>query len=159
MKIRKAIVYCVLLAAAVAFYCYTHSDRAQIRRIFASIEKLTKRDPGETPIESGGKAQALAHYFAPNCEIIAGEYNMDATYSREDIAGGALAFRSTVKNISLVFSDLDISFDDGGAIVEGIADFSGTDAAWRMREPRPQKFIARLVKIDGKWLISRIKVP
>ena len=84
---------------------------------------------------------------------------MDATYSREDIASGALAFRSTVKNISLVFSSLDISFDDGGANVDGIADFSGTDSAWRMREPRPQKFIARLVKIDGKWLISRIKVP
>lgn len=159
MSIRKAIVYCVLLVAAVAFYCYTHSDRVQVKRVFASIEKLAKREPGETPIESGGKAQSLAHHFAPTCEIVAGEYHMDATYSREDIAGGALAFRSMVSNISLVFSDLEISFDDAGASVDGIADFSGTDAAWRMREPRPQKFLARLVKIDGKWLISRIKVP
>ena len=148
-----------MLVAAVAFYCYTHSDRAQIKRVFVSIEKLAKREPDETSIECGGKAQALAHYFAPTCEIIAGDYNIYGTYSREDIAGGALAFRSTVNNISLVFSDLDISFGDGGARVDGIADFSGTDTAWRMREPRAQKFLARLVKVDGKWLISRIKVP
>ena len=159
MKIRKAIVYCVLLVAAVAFYCYTHSDRAQVKRVFASIEKLAKRARGETPFESGGKAQSLAHHFAPTCEIIAGEYNIYGTYSREDIAGGALAFRSTVNNVSLVFSDLDISFGDRGARVDGIADFSGTDTAWRMREPRAQKFLAFLVKVDGKWLISRIKVP
>ncbi len=159
MTTRKAIVYPLALIAAISFYCYTHSDRAQIKRVFASIEKLAKREPGETPIESGAKAQSLAHYFAPNCEIFAGEYNMQATYSRDDIAGGALAFRSSVKRISLVFSDLEISFDDDGASVEAIADFTGTDAARRMREPGARKFLARLVKLDGKWLVSRIKVP
>lgn len=97
MAIKKAVVYAVMLVAAVALYCYKHSDRAQIRRVFASIEKLANRESSETPIESGGKAQSLAHCFAPNCEIIAGEYGLETTFTREDIAGGALAFRSSVK--------------------------------------------------------------
>ena len=159
MTPRKIIIYAILAFVAIAFYCYMHSDRAQIGRVFAAIEKLAKRDPDEMPIESGAKSQSLSQYFAVSCEIIADEYNLDATFSHEDIAGGVLAFRSSVKNISLIFSDLDISFDDDGAKVVGVADFSGTDEAWRMREPRAQKFFARLVKAEGKWLISRIKIP
>lgn len=156
---KKIVIYFILALAAIAFYCYTHSDRAHVKRLFAAVEKLAKREPSELPIESGAKAQSLANLFAPECVIIAGEYGLDTTFSREDIAGGVLAFRSSVRNISLVFDDLDVDFDNGGARVEGVADFSGTDCAWRMQEPRAQRFLARLVKIEGKWRISRIKVP
>ena len=55
--------------------------------------------------------------------------------------------------------ELEISIDGADARVDGRIDYSGTEATWPRYEPKSEKFLAHLEKIDGQWLISRIKVP
>ena len=47
MTVRRAIVYAVLLAAAVSLWLFTHSERAQVRRVFADVERLAAKESGE----------------------------------------------------------------------------------------------------------------
>ena len=155
---RRAIVYAVLLAAAVSLWLFTHSARAQIRRVFADVERLAAKEPGEPVMECAGKAQALVRHFKDGCEVIALQHGLTASYSQGDIADGLLAFRSGATKIAVEFRKLEISVDGSEARVEGWIDYSGTEATWPRYEPKAEKFIAHREKIDGKWLFSRIKV-
>ena len=71
MTVRRAVVYAVLLAAAASLWLFTHSERAQVRRVFADVERLAAKEQGEPVMECAGKAQALARHFRDGCEIVA----------------------------------------------------------------------------------------
>ena len=159
MTIRRAIVYAVLLVAAVSLWLFTHSDRAQVKRVFADVERLAAKEPGESVMECAARSRSLARHFKDGCAIIDLGHGLKTTYSRDDIAGGLLAFRSGASKIAVTFHELEISIDGAAARVEGWIDYSGTEATWPRYEPKPAKFLAHLEKIDGQWLISRIKVP
>ena len=159
MTQRKAIVYSVLAIAAAAFWLHTHSDRAQVSRVFDSLENAIARESAETVMESAAKSQAFARRFTARCSISAPAYGVDSACSRENISGGMLAFRSGVKNIRVKFKNLAISIADLEANVEGVADLNGTDYSWPQKGGESIVFSAHLVKVDGKWLIDRIAVP
>ena len=159
MTVRRAIVYAVLIAAAVSLWLFTHSERAQIRRVFADIERRAAKEPGEPVMECAGKAQALARHFKDGCTVVAPRHGLKASYSQDDIAGGLLVFRSGAMKIAVEFRGLEISIDGSEARVEGWIDYSGTEATCPRYKPRADKFIAHLEKTDGKWLFSRIEVP
>ena len=159
MTVRRAVVYAVLLAAAVSLWLFTHSERAQVRRVFADVERLAAKEQGEPVMECAGKAQPRARHFSEGCEVIDTGHGLQASYSRDDIAGGLLAFRSSATKIVVAFHDLEITFDGSEARVTGWIDYSGTEAAWPRYKPKAEGFIARLEKTDGQWLFSRIKVP
>ena len=159
MTVRRAVVYAVLLAAAVSLWLFTHSERAQIKRVFADVERLAAKEKGESVMECAGKAQALSRHFKDGCAVIDLGHGLKTSYSRDDIAGGLLAFRSRATKIAVAFHDLEITVDGSESRVEGWIDYSGTEATWPRYEPKAEKFIARLEKADGKWLFSRIKVP
>ena len=159
MTVRRAIVYAILLATAVSLWLFTHSARAQVRRVFADVERLAAKEPGEPVMECAGKAQALARHFKDGCAVIDLQYGLKASYSRDDITGGLLVFRSGAAKIAVEFRELEISIDGPEARVEGWIDYSGTEATWPRYKPRADKFIAHLEKTDGKWLFSRIEVP
>ena len=159
MTMRRAIVYAVLLVAAVSLWLFTHSERAQIKRVFAAIEKTALKVPGESVMECAAKSQSLARHFKDGCAIIDLRHGLKTTYSRDDIAGGLLAFRSGATKVAVTFNELEVGVEGGEARVEGWIDYSGTEAAWPGYEPKSEKFLAHLEKIDGQWLISRIKAP
>ena len=159
MTMRRAIVYAVLLAAAVALWLFTHSETAQIKRVFADIERLAAKMPGEPVMECAMKAQSLARHFKDRCALVDLGHGLKTTYSRDDIAGGLLAFRSGATKIAVEFRELEISVNGQDARVEGWIDYSGTEAAWPRCVPQSEKFLAHLEKTDGQWLFSRIKVP
>ena len=159
MTIRRAIVYAVLFVAAVSLWLFTHSERARIKRLFSDVERLTTKEPGESVMECAAKSRSLARHFKDGCSIVDLHHGLKTSYSREDIAGGLLAFRSGATKIAVMFHELEISIDGVDARVAGWIDYSGTDAAWPGYEPKSEKFLAHLEKIDGQWLISRIKVP
>ena len=159
MTMRRAIVYAVLFAAAVALWLFTHSETAQIKRVFADIERLAAKTPGEPVMECAMKAQSLARHFKDRCAVIDLGHGLKTTYSRDDIAGGLLAFRSGATKIAVEFRELEISVNGQDARVEGWIDYSGTEAAWPRYVPQSEKFLAHLEKTDGQWLFSRIKVP
>ena len=159
MTMRRAIVYAVLLAAAVTLWLFTHSEKAQIRRVFADVERLATKMPGEPVMECAVKARSLARHFKDGCAIIDLGHGLKTTCSRDDIAGGLLAFRSSATKIAVEFRELEISVDGQEARVEGWIDYSGTEAAWPRYVPKSEKFLSHLEKTDGQWLFSRIKVP
>lgn len=159
MTMRKTVIYATLLVVAVALWCFTHSDRAKVKRVFADVERLAAKEVGETAMECAVKSQSLARHFKDGCAIIVLRHGLKATYSRDDIAGGLLSFRSSATRISVEFRELEITFDGGIARVEGWVDHSGTEVSWPRYEPKAEKFLAHLEKTDGQWLISRIKVP
>lgn len=156
MTIRKIIVYSILAVAAIAFCCYMNGDRAKIRRVFASIEKMAAKEQGEAVIEGAMKSQALSRHFASRCRVKAPEFGFEAFYTREEISGGMLAMRSYAKTVKVEFDDLEISVEGDMAQVEGVADFSGTDTKWRVREPTRERFRAGLQKTDGAWLVREV---
>ena len=159
MTMRRAIVYAVLLAAAVALWLFTHSETAQIKRVFADIERLAAKMPGEPVMECAMKAQSLARHFKDRCALVDLGHGLKTTYSRDDIAGGLLAFRSGATKIAVEFRELEISVNGQDARVEGWIDYSGTEAAWPRYAPKSEKFLSHLEKTGGQWLFSRIKVP
>ena len=158
MTRRRAIVYGLLFAAATSLWLYTHSERAKVRRVFADIERLAAKEPGESVMECAAKAKALADYFRNGCSVIDLAHGLDAAYSREDIAGGLLAFRSGATRIAVKFSNLEIRIDGNEARVTGRIDYSGTEATWPDHESKVEGFVVRLEKADGRWLITRIKI-
>ena len=159
MTMRKTVVYATLLIAAGVLWCFTHSEAAQIKRVFADIERLAAKQPGEQVMECAAKSQSLARHFKDGCVIIDLHHGLKTSYSRNDIAGGLLAFRSGATKIAVEFHELEISVDGHEALVEGLIDFSGTEAAWPKHVTKSEKFLAHLEKIDGQWLLSRIKAP
>ena len=158
MTRRRAIVYGLLFAAATSLWLYTHSERAKVRRVFDDIERLAAKEPGESVMECAAKAKALADHFRNGCSVIDLTHGLDATYSREDIASGLLAFRSGATRIAVKFSDLEIRIDGNEAQVTGQIDHLGTEATWPGHESKAEGFIVRLEKSDGRWLITRINV-
>ena len=159
MTMRRAIAYAVLAVAAVSLWLFTHSETAQIKRVFADIERLAAKKPGESVMECAAKSQSLSRYFKDGCVIIDLSHGLKTTYSRDDIAGGLLAFRSGATKIAVEFRELEISIDGQEARVEGWIDYSGTEAAWPKHVTKTEKFLARLEKSDDQWLISRNKAP
>lgn len=160
MTMRRAIVYAVFLIAAVVLWLFTYSEQAQIKRVFAAIEKIALKEPGESVMECAAKSQSLARYFKNGCVVVDLRHGQNnTTYSRNEIAGGLLAFRSGVAKIVVTFRDLQIGVEGDKARVEGYIDYSGTEVAWSGYESKIEKFLAHLEKIDGRWLISRIKAP
>ena len=100
MTVRRAIVYAILLATAVSRWLFTHSARAQVRRVFADVERLAAKEPGEPVMECAGKSQALARHFKDGCTVIASQHGLKASYSQDDIAGGLLVFRSGATKVA-----------------------------------------------------------
>ena len=127
--------------------------------MFDDIERLAAKEPGESVMECAAKSKALAEHFRNGCSVVNLAHGLDATYSREDIAGGLLAFRSGATRIAIAFSDLEIRIDGHEARVTGPVDYSGAEATWPGHESKAEGFVVRLDKTDGRWLISRIKVP
>ena len=159
MTRRRAIAYGILFAAATSLWLYTHSERAQVRRVFDDIERLAAKEPGESVMECAAKMKSLAGHFRNGCSIINLAHGLDATYSREDIAGGLLAFRAGATRIAIAFSNLEIRIDGNEARVTGQIDYSGTEATWPGHESKVAGFIVSLEKTDGRWLVTRIRVP
>ena len=159
MTKRKAVLYVTLFMAAVVLWCFMHSERMQIKRVFADMESLAAKEPGESVMECAAKSRALARHFKDGCAIIDLGHGLKTTYSRDDIASGLLAFRSGATKIAVEFRELEITIDGQKARVEGWIDYSGTEAAWPRYVPKSEKFLSHLEKTDGQWLFSRIKVP
>ena len=109
--------------------------------------------------EVNARLKSLAGHFRNGCSIVNLAHGLDATYSREDIAGGLLAFRSGATRIAIAFSNLEIRIDGNEARVTGQIDYSGTEATWPGHESKVAGFIVSLEKTDGRWLVTRIRVP
>ena len=149
----------VLLLAAVAFWLYTHSAAAEIRRTFGEVERLVSRAETESVMENAVKSRMLSTYVIEGCVFGLKEFGVSGRTSREGFSGGVLAFRNEVKRIRLRFIDLQIESADRMAHVEGKADFTGTDTNGRLVEPLIRAFSADLRREDdGRWRFMCVRM-
>lgn len=155
---RKVVIYAVLFVASVGLWVFMHSDKAQIKRVFSSVERIARREPLEPVIESVTRAQVLAAFFKEGCRFVVPEFGVRNSVSREGIAGAVMNLRTGTKNIEIRFRELEVEVDGAQAQVKARMDMAGTEATSFSFPLHPRTFIAHLEKIDGKWLISRIEI-
>lgn len=111
MKPIKIAIYVVLLVAALSLFCYMHSDRAKIVRVFESAAKIAERTPGEGVMEGAVKAKALAAFFGKSCRFTIPEARLSGPMSNDNLAGAILAFRHDASRFSIEFIELDVEVD------------------------------------------------
>lgn len=153
---KRVVIYAVLLVAAVGLWLYTHSDRAEITRLFREIEKTASREAGEPTMEGAMRAQTLASCIHDGCQVEIPELGFSYALSKNDFAAAVLSCRSSVQTLKVRFVKLNIESASGTASVRGILDLSGSDASPDLPEPAAHLFESTLEKdSDGKWRFTR----
>lgn len=156
MSKSKAIIYAILAAAAVVLFFAMNSETAKIKRVFASLERMARREAAETILESAAKAQTLSRFFTSPCRFSCQEPRFDTQIGRDDLSGAILAFRSGAGVFEIEFSGLDVAVEGSLAQVDGTATVKGGTVASRIGRSS-QRFLAELEKRDGKWLIAGVR--
>lgn len=156
---RKILFYSLAAAFAVGLWLYTHSAAHQIRRVFKEVSSIAERFEGESVMECAIRSKRLSEFVAPNCHLIVPERSLDQIWTREDVAGGILAFRSSVKSLRVEFAALQISIRSDHAEVEGEVSLEGPSTFFGIEGTPQRKFAAHLKKDDhGKWLFTRLEL-
>lgn len=156
---KRLAILLVLLAVAVGFWFYTHSDTARIKGLFRDIERIASRESSETVMEGALRAQTLGSFVLDKCRFSIPELAISTVLSRDDFAGSVLAYRSGVRVLSVRFKDLEIESDSGRATVVGILDLSGSDFEGATAGASERTFSCVLVEDeDGKWRFSQVSL-
>lgn len=154
---KRVVIYAVLLVAAIGVWCYTHSDKAEITRLFREIERTASRESAEQTVEGAIRAQKLASCVRAECRVEIPELDVSYTMTREEFAAAVLSCRSSVRTLNVRFRRLGIESASGQATVRGILDLSGSDASPALPGPTAHPFESSLVKeADGKWRFARV---
>ena len=154
MKPIKIAIYGLVIVVAVALFCYMHSDRAKIVRLFESAAKIATREPGESVMEGAVKAKALAAFFGKSCRFSIPEARLSGLMSNENISGAILAFRHDASRFSIEFIELDVEVDSPMAHVDGVVALKGVDGRLNISADESRPFSADLAKNDnGEWKI------
>ena len=156
---RKILFYSLAAVLAVGLWLYTHSATNQIRRVFKEVASIAERIEGESVMECAIRSKRLAEFVAPNCHLIVPERSLDQIWTREDVAGGILAFRSSVKSLHVKFAALQISIRSDHAEGKGEVTLEGPSTFFGIEGTPQRKFAAHLKKDDhGKWLFTRLEL-
>lgn len=154
MKPIKIAIYGVAIAAAVSLFCYMHSDRAKIVRLFESAAKIAAREPSESVMEGAVKAKALAAFFAKSCRFSIPEARLSGPISNDNLSGSILAFRHDASSFSIEFVELDVEVNSPMAHVDGVVSLKGVDGRFNISADESHPFSADLEKNeDGDWKI------
>lgn len=154
MKPIKIAIYGLAIVVAVLIFCYTHSDRAKIVRLFESAAKIATREPGESVMEGAVKAKSLAAFFGKSCRFSIPEARLSGPMSNENISGAILAFRHDASRFSIEFVELDVEVDSPMAHVDGVVALKGVDRRLNISADESRPFSADLAKNDnGEWKI------
>lgn len=159
MKPIKIVVYLVLALLAIALWCYTHSDRAKIVRLFESAAKIATKEPTEHVMESAVKARALAAYFGDTCRFKVPELHCNVAISNADLSGAILSFRQDANKLCVKFDELDVFVEPPAAHVEGVVELSGTEGRLMIDVADRRNFSADLEKGEDGWKITAITLP
>lgn len=156
---KRLAILLVLLAVAVGFWFYTHSDTARIKGLFRDIERIASRELSETVMEGTLRAQTLGSFVLDKCRFSIPEFAISTVLSRDDFAGSVLAYRSGARVLSVRFKDLEIESDSGRATVVGILDLSGSDFEGATAGAFERTFSCVIVEDeDGKWRFSQVSL-
>jgi hypothetical protein len=147
------------LALGAAAYWLLKKDEASLvkERLHELMAKASKQSE-EAPLAALGSAQAVSRLFADSCDLALDQPQLSGTYSREDVAIHCAAARAQFSKVQFSLHELKASLRTKlTAEARFTAMLSGSlKDGDSVREVRDVD--ALLVKADGKWRISSLKI-
>lgn len=148
----------VLVAGIIAFFIFSQSEEAKVKRQFKVLaEKMTKT-PKETPLIAAARAKRIKELFAETCTIHAPAYSFSRDISSQDLPSLVLTTRSRYSEMSLQFYDFVIEFpEEGSAHVNLTARMRGKLTTGKYVDD-VHELKCTLKKTEDIWLLKEIEV-
>jgi ketosteroid isomerase-like protein len=133
------------------------SDEVQIRRLLSNVAETASLKSNTNPLIKIGGANKLGGFFAEDAiiEIDGGGLESRTIRGREELVQVATVARASLDEVTVRLLDVQVSVDpDGqtaGAYLTALANVSGITDAF-VQETR-----MRFVRVDDRWLISRVE--
>lgn len=133
------------------------SDEVRIRRLLDDVAQTASLKSKTNPLIRIGGANKLAGFFTEDAtiEVEGGGFDSRTIHGREELVQVATAARASIDEVLVRFLDVQVSVDpDGqtaGAHLTALANVTGITDAF-VQETR-----MRLVRVDNRWLISRVE--
>jgi hypothetical protein len=155
---KNALLVLVLAATGVWGWRVLHPGSEKIiRKRLEEMARTASVEGNEGQIARLAKAQSLANYFTPDVEIAIDmpEYHVQTIEGRDELMQAAVAARSRGNALKIELVDVSVAIAPDGVSAE--AHFTGKAKIASERSIQAQEIRARLVKMDGNWLIRRVE--
>ncbi len=158
VKLAAAAIVAALAIAGVWLLAFRKSDADLVAGRLSEFAAAISKPSAESPVVEIGKSQAAAKLVAERCELSLEISSLSGSFSREELAGMALAARRHFNSISLSIHEPRIEISGDGALAK--AHFSAMligrlQGGESVREARELE--VSLKKIDGVWLFTEAR--
>ncbi|MES0447484.1 MAG: hypothetical protein ABUJ92_13150 [Desulfobacterales bacterium] len=102
----------ILTAGIIAFFIFSQSEEAKVKKQFEFIAEKIEKAPGEHNIIAAAKANRIIEVIADPCKIHAPAYSFSRKASSDELSTFVLSKRSRYSTISLKFYDFVIDFPE-----------------------------------------------
>ena len=102
----------ILTAGIIAFFIFSQSEEAKVKKQFEFIAEKIEKAPGEHNIIAAAKANRIIEVITDPCKIHAPAYSFSREASSDELSTFVLGKRSRYSTISLKFYDFIIDFPE-----------------------------------------------
>ncbi len=159
VKIRYILIAGAVLAAGiVAFFIFSQSEEAKVKKQFSVLAEKVKKTEQESPLVAAAKANTIKGLFAETCTVHAPAYSFSRDISSQDLPSLVLTTRSRYSEMSLEFYDFVIEFpEEGSAQVNLTARILGELTTGKYVDD-VHELRCKLQKAEDVWLLKEIEV-
>ena len=148
----------VLVAGIIAFYIFSQSEEAKVKKQFKFIAERIGKTPEESHIVAATKANRIREAFTETCKIHAPAYSFSRDTSSDELSTLVLSERSQYSEIFLKFYDFVIDFPEKGtAEVNLTASMEGKLTTGEFIEDL-HELKCKLQKIEDIWRLKEIEM-
>jgi len=148
----------VLAAGIIAFFIFSQSEEAKVKKQFSVLAEKIKKTEKETPLVAAAKANRIKALFAETCTVHAPAYSFSRDISSQDLPSLVLTTRSRYSKMSLEFYDFAIEFpEEGSAQVSLTARILGKLTTGKDVDD-VHELRCKLQKREELWLLKEIEV-
>ena len=148
----------VLVAGIIAFFIFSQSEEAKVKKQFKFIADKIEKAPEESHIISVTKANRIREVITEPCKIHAPAYSFSRDISSDELSTLVLSERSQYSEISLRFYDFVIDFPEKGtAQVNLTASMEGKLTTGEFIEDL-HELKCKLEKIEDIWRLKEIEM-
>jgi hypothetical protein len=153
--VKRVAVLLLVAVAAFGAWRWWSSDRRQIERTLAGLERACEKDGAESPLSMVGRARTILDAFAPGLLVRARPY-AGTIQDGPGLVGVIERYRATASRVRIADSERQLDLGDGTAEMTLLVRVSGE----RGSGPGREAFRARLfwVRTDAGWKIREVEV-
>jgi hypothetical protein len=147
----------VAVAGIIGLFLFLNSDEAVIKKRFTYLADQFARESPENNLMGAAKANKIGNMFADGCRVAIPGYDVDRTFTRDDVPPYVMMARSRYNSISIDFYDFNIGFPrDGQATVNVTAFVRATSTAGEAVQ-EIHEMVFSLEKGEEAWLFTDIE--